>query len=183
MTKELIVLVDEQNNEIGTAPKLASHNANTPLHRAVSCFAFDPQGRFLMTQRAKSKKSFPGIWTNSCCGHPGPGEGNADTVRRRVQEELGMSVGEIVLALPDFRYRCEMNGLWENEICPVFLTVTHDQPRPNQDEVEAWEWIAWPDFVERTQKRPHSLSYWSVKVTQALLSNETFARFASELSL
>src|SRR5688500_14251219 len=113
--EERIVLVDENNREIGVAPKLASHHAQTPLHRAFSCFVFNGRGEFLLTQRSLSKKVFPGIWTNSCCGHPAPGETTEDAVRRRLFDELGMTPQRLELVLPDFRYRAEMNGIVENE--------------------------------------------------------------------
>jgi isopentenyl-diphosphate delta-isomerase len=177
---ELIVLVDDQDRPIGTAPKLASHHAHTPLHRAFSCFVFDRQGRFLLTQRALSKKTFPGVWTNSCCGHPGPGEDVEEAIRRRMQDELGMGVVQLVLALPHFRYRAEMDGIVENEICPVYVAVTNDQPRPNPEEVAAAEWIDWPAFVGRAQHQPETLSYWSVKETEQLVDSPVLKQALSE---
>lgn len=169
--EELIVLVDDQDRPIGTAPKLASHHAQTPLHRAFSCFVFDQRGRFLLTQRALSKKTFPGVWTNSCCGHPGPGEDVQEAIRRRMQDELGMGVEQLLLALPHFRYRAEMNGIVENEICPVYLAVTHDEPQPNPEEVAATEWVDWPVFADRVRRQPETLSYWSVKEAEQLLDS------------
>src|SRR5262245_18100976 len=124
MEEEQIILVDEENRQIGVAPKLASHHAYTPLHRAFSCFVFNEKREFLLSQRALSKRVFPGIWTNSCCGHPAPGEATQAAVRRRLKEELGLTVQQMELVLPDFRYRAEMNGIVENEICPVFAAVT-----------------------------------------------------------
>ncbi len=129
MAEEQIILVDDTNRQIGVAPKLASHHAATPLHRAFSCFVFNARGEFLITQRALSKKVFPGIWSNSCCGHPAPGENTEDAVRRRLRDELGLNVDTLLPALPDFRYRAEMNGIVENEICPVYVAVTNEEPR------------------------------------------------------
>src|SRR5690606_16536422 len=140
MSEELIVLVDEENRPIGTAPKLASHHRETPLHRAFSCFVFNSSGQFLLTQRALSKKVFPGVWTNSCCGHPAPGETTEDAIRRRLREELDLEAEKLVPVLPDFRYRAEMDGIVENEICPVYAAVAHGTPRPNPEEVETCRW-------------------------------------------
>jgi isopentenyl-diphosphate delta-isomerase len=80
---------------------------------------FDAAGRLLLTRRALTKVSFPGLWTNSVCGHPAPGETDVDTVRRRAARELGMSVYDVLPALPHFRYRACFAGVVENEICPV----------------------------------------------------------------
>jgi isopentenyl-diphosphate delta-isomerase len=182
MNDDLIVLVDEQNRELGVAPKLASHHAATPLHRAFSCFVFDRQGRLLITQRALSKKVFPGVWSNSCCGHPAPGEATEQAVRRRLQDELGMQVDRLALMLPDFRYRAELNGIVENEICPVYAATSDDPPRLNPAEVEACAWLAWDAFVQRVRNEPQSLSYWSVKETEQLLECQAFQNFLREES-
>ncbi|EXG79280.1 isopentenyl-diphosphate delta-isomerase [Cryptosporangium arvum DSM 44712] len=146
---ELIVLLSDDGRTIGTAPKLASHHRETPLHSAFSSYVFDGEGRFLLTRRALSKKTWPGVWTNSCCGHPAPGEDAVSAVRRRLNHELGLSVTaeEIVPLLPDFRYRAELDGIVENEICPVFGVRVDAEPVPNPDEVEEYRWVDWPTFV------------------------------------
>jgi isopentenyl-diphosphate delta-isomerase len=144
---ELIVLVNEAGEPIGTAPKLASHHRDTPLHLAFSSYIFDHHGRFLLTQRAHTKKTWPGTWTNSCCGHPGPGEAIEDAVRRRLGNELNLQVGELIPLLPDFRYWAELDGVVENEICPVFGAVTDAEPEPNPDEVAQIRWVEWTDVV------------------------------------
>jgi isopentenyl-diphosphate delta-isomerase len=174
MLEEQIVLVDEENRPIGVAPKLASHHAQTPLHRAFSCFVFNARGEFLLTQRALAKKVFPGMWTNSCCGHPAPGEATEDAVRRRLHDELGMTPERLELVLPDFRYRAQMDGIVENEFCPVYVAVCNNPPRPNQAEVETCEWVAWDKFVDRVQEAPATLSPWCVLETKQLLECEAF---------
>jgi isopentenyl-diphosphate delta-isomerase len=181
VSDESIILVDEQNRQIGIAPKLASHHADTPLHRAFSCFVFDSHARLLITQRALSKKVFPGIWSNSCCGHPAPGETTEQAIRRRLHDELGMTARTLSCVLPDFRYRAEMQGIVENEICPVYVAVSDDPPRLNPAEVENCSWIAWDAFVERVEQQPQTLSYWSVKEAEQMLASDAFARFLEEL--
>ncbi len=179
MNQELIVLVDNQGNPIGTAPKLESHNENTPLHLAFSCFVFNDKGEFLLTQRAKSKKVFPGIWTNSLCGHPMPGEKTPDAIHRRLHEELGLTADDIQVALPDFRYKAEMNGIVENEICPVYVTQVTQDPKPNPEEVEDYKWIVWSDFLKEIESNPKGYSVWSVEETKQLKNNPAIEKFTT----
>ncbi len=166
--QELIVLVNEDNQPIGTMPKLEAHNANTPLHLAFSCYVFNKEGEFLLTQRALSKKVFPGVWTNSCCGHPGPGEQLEDALRRRLKYELGLVPQKLELVLPHFRYRAEMDGIVENEICPVYIVKVNTEPQRNPEEVEAYRWIPWEDFVKVIEKNPKGYSEWCVLQVEEL---------------
>ncbi len=165
---ELIVLVDQQGNSIGTAPKLASHNATTPLHLGFSCYVFNHKGQFLLTQRAKSKKVFPGVWTNTCCGHPGPSEKTEDAIKRRLKNELGLEVKKLKVALPNFRYKAAMNGVVENEICPVYIAVTQGEPRPNPDEVEGYTWVDWKEFIKKIETNPGDYSPWATAQVEEL---------------
>jgi len=127
---ELVVLVDDDGNPVGTAAKSAVHGAHTPRHLAFSCYGFDVQGRLLVTRRALDKVTFPGVRTNTCCGHPAPGEALEDAVRRRLGHELGLAVTDLRLLLPEFAYRATANGIEENELCPVFAGTLVGTPRP-----------------------------------------------------
>jgi len=160
METEQIVLLDENWQPIGTAPKLASHHGETPLHLAFSCYVFNDAGEVLITQRALTKKVWPGIWTNSCCGHPAPNELIEDAIDRRLDYELGMDVLDLQLALPRFRYRCELNGIVENECCPVYVAKVRSQPQPNPAEVEDFVWMSWTDFKESVRRQPTRYSEW-----------------------
>jgi isopentenyl-diphosphate delta-isomerase len=165
---EQVVLVDESGRAAGVADKQAVHTSSTPLHLAFSCYLLDSAGRLLLTRRAPSKKTWPGVWTNSCCGHPLPGEAIEDSVVRRVRDELGMAVQDLRLVLPEFRYRAEMNGVVENELCPVFLGRAVGTPAPDTQEVAAVRWVSWDAFRQRARRRPSSLSPWCVEQSRLL---------------
>ncbi|HET7414588.1 MAG TPA: isopentenyl-diphosphate Delta-isomerase [Arthrobacter sp.] len=158
---EMVVLADDDGNSVGTAAKAAVHTAQTPLHLAVSCYVFNEDGRLLVTRRALSKKTWPGVWTNSFCGHPFPAEASVDAVHRRAYEELGIRLRDVELALPDFRYRAtDASGVVENEICPVHTAHTSDEPVPNRDEVAEWRWVDTQGFIDAVENAPWAFSPW-----------------------
>ena len=167
--EEQVVLLDEAGRSIGVAAKAGVHHTDTPLHLAFSCYVFDPGGRLLVTQRATSKPTWPGVWTNSFCGHPAPREPITDAVRRRAEQELGVVVDDVRLALPTFRYRAVMSdGVVENEMCPVFVATTADDVRPDPSEVEAYVWVDWADFRRSVLDGSRAVSPWCVEQVQAL---------------
>jgi isopentenyl-diphosphate delta-isomerase len=173
MTIEEVVLLDEGGRAIGTADKAKVHGTDTPLHLAFSCYVFDGAGRLLVTQRARAKPTFGGVWTNTCCGHPAPGEPIADAVRRRVGQELGLDLEDLTLVLPAFRYRAVMDtgpfaGTVEHEICPVFVATAAGDPRPDRTEVEAWEWVTWSQFRDDVLRRRREVSLWCREQVEAL---------------
>ncbi|MFD9738283.1 isopentenyl-diphosphate Delta-isomerase [Umezawaea sp. NPDC059074] len=162
MTKEQVLLLDEAGNHIGLADKAEVHHHDTPLHLAFSSYLFDAEGRTLLSRRALHKKTWPGIWTNTACGHPAPGEQMADSVLRRLTDELGLpGVRKVDLILPKFRYRAEMpNGVVENEMCPVFRGIVVGSPSPNPDEVDSVEWVDWTEFAESVLDGSRDISPW-----------------------
>jgi isopentenyl-diphosphate delta-isomerase len=159
-SEELIVLVDEAGAAIGTMPKQLVHTGETPLHRAFSAYLFDDAGRLLVTRRAVDKATFPGMWTNSVCGHPAPGEDDAAAIARRAHFELGLGVAEVSPALPGYRYRAEFRGVVENEICPVYLGRFTGEPVPDSTEVAAWELLEWAAFRRRQETEGDAWSPW-----------------------
>ena len=186
MTKqkeELIVLLDENYNEIDVAPKLASHHRYTPLHKAFSCYVFDNEGRFLVTQRAKSKKVWPGVWTNSVCGHPAPGESYEDAIARRAKDELGMSLTDIVCILPTYRYHTPpYEGVVENEFCPVFAARLASLPRPNPKEVEELRWMTWEEYATDLVTRADEYSFWAKDQFKQLKDNQDLPGYSRQIS-
>jgi isopentenyl-diphosphate delta-isomerase len=169
MMVEEVVLLDDDGLAIGPASKAAVHGTDTPLHLAFSCYVFDGVGRLLVTQRAVAKQTFGGVWTNSCCGHPAPGEPIAEAVRRRTGQELGLELDRVTLVLPRFRYRAVGdNGVVENELCPVFTARASGDPHPDPTEVEDWEWVPWLRFRDDVLQRRREVSLWCREQVEAL---------------
>jgi isopentenyl-diphosphate delta-isomerase len=158
---EQVVLLDEQGRGIGVTDKATVHHHDTPLHLAFSCYVFNTRGELLVTRRARGKKTWPGVVTNSCCGHPAPSEQFVDAVTRRLADELGLPAPQVDLLLPQFRYRAEMaNGIVENELCPVFRTVTDAEPALSPEEVDEHGWMSWPLFVSLVTGGELTVSPW-----------------------
>lgn len=158
---EQVVLLDEHGAAIGTADKHAVHGATTARHLGFSCYGSDGAGRVLVTRRSSDKLTFPGVWTNTCCGHPAPGEALEDAVRRRLRHELGVRPVGLRLVLPGFAYRASHAGIEENELCPVLVCRIEDPPRPRPDEVGDWEWWTWPRLLTEAQAPDSVLSPWA----------------------
>lgn len=159
--EELVVLLDTTGAPVGTAPKATVHGPDTPLHLAFSCHVRDPDGRLLVTRRALSKRTWPGVWTNSFCGHPAPGEDMAEAVARRALDELGIVVTDLRIVLPDFRYRAtDAGGVVENEICPVFTARTDDEVDADPSEVAEYRWIDRADLETAVSMTPWAFSPW-----------------------
>ena len=161
---DLVVLLDETGLAMGTHPRATVHHASTPLHLAFSCYLFDTDGRLLVTRRALTKRTWPGVWTNAFCGHPRPGETIPDAVRRHGRHELGVELVDLEIALPDFRYRAtDANGLVENEVCPVWFATTDDPIRPNPDEVMDLRWVGRAELGRAVTAAPWVFSPWMVE--------------------
>ena len=163
VTDDAVVLLSEHGRPIGTAPRLGVHTDDTPLHLAFSSYLFDADGRLLITRRALAKRTWPGVWTNSCCGHPRPDEDGEQAVRRRVRQELGVEIDDLTLVLPEFRYRAvDDGGVVENELCPVWVgRIDPAGVYPDPDEIAACEWVPWPDLVRSVTATPQAFSPWS----------------------
>jgi isopentenyl-diphosphate Delta-isomerase len=165
----MVVLLDEDGRPCGSALKAEVHHANTPLHLAFSCWVVDELGRTLLTRRAAAKRTWPGAWTNSFCGHPEPGERVEAAVHRRARDELGTRVSEPVVVLPDFRYRAVMDtGTLENEVCPVYVAELLAQPEPNPAEVADLRWEPFGDLPRVVNSDSALYSPWMLEQLDAL---------------
>jgi len=179
MATELIVLVNELGEPVGTAEKLASHHADTPLHLAFSCYVFNGKGELLVTRRADSKKVWPGVWTNSLCGHPAPGESMEQAIQRRLKQELGMTARDIKVVLPTYRYQTPpFNGIIENEFCPVYVARAQSQLKLNPAEVASCKWLSWGKFVTATHAEKN-WSWWCKDQLKKLKDNDTIKHYAN----
>lgn len=159
---ELVVLLYPDGKVAGSLDKPLVHHSETPLHLAFSCYVFDTDNRLLMTQRALSKLTFPGLWTNSVCGHPLPGETVEVAAARRCEDELGLELTDLRVILPSFTYRAEMNGLVENEMCPVLIAVVASGAvtTPDPAEVANTKWLPWAEVVRDAKSGTLALSPW-----------------------
>ena len=157
-----VVLLDDQLRPAGELPKSQVHHRATPLHLAFSCYVFDDAGRLLLTRRAASKLTWPGVWTNTCCGHPLPGESSEQAARRRLREELGLRLVRSAVALPEFRYRAVApDGMVENEFCPVLVGAVDGSPQPDPAEVLETRWVSWAEVVRLVSVAPWAVSPWA----------------------
>jgi len=171
--EELIVFVNEDGTPTGeVGPKLASHTGTTRLHLAFSCYIFNEKGEFLVTQRALSKKVWPSVWTNSCCGHVAPGETMIAAIERRLDYELGMTAKDFEVMLPTYRYTTTpYNGIIDNEFCPVYIALATSKPKPNPEEVEAYKWMSWKDYAKTAEADDEDSWSWWCKDQLKLLHN------------
>lgn len=177
---ELVVIVDGAGVPIGTRDKSELHTTSTPLHLAFSCYLFNSHGDILVTRRALSKQTWPGVWTNSFCGHPAPGESFDAAITRRADRELGASVRDIRGALSDFSYRAvDASGIVENEICPVFTAHLDGEIAAADDEVCEWAWITPEAFETAVAAAPFAFSPWVRKQLPLLIAQGALTRGAT----
>ena len=156
---ELLILVDEDDEEIGHLDKAACHDGDGVLHRAFSLFVFNDEGHLLMQRRSLEKRLWPGFWSNSCCSHPRRGERLEEAVQRRLLEELGMT-SEFEF-LFKFVYHAPFGNIGaERELCSVFIGRSNDPVRANTNEVAEWRWITAADLDDALREHAGDYSPW-----------------------
>ena len=165
-TKEFVVLVDENDNEIGLAPKLNAHRTGE-LHRAFSVMLIDSRNRLLLQRRAFAKYHSGGRWANTCCGHPRDGESVVDAARRRLTEEMGI-VCELTPA-GSFIYRANVgSGLIEHELDHLLIGRFDGDPIPTHSEVVEWRWSSLDDVKRDLTEHPDVYAAWFANALAAL---------------
>ena len=160
---ETVILVDTDDNEIGYSGKLPAHR-DGKLHRAFSILITNSKGEMLLQRRAGRKYHFASLWSNTCCGHPRPGESTVTAAQRRLAEELGFSV--TLEGVDSLLYRAEdpTSGLIENEFLHVLHGYFDGEPSPNPDEIGAYRWMR-PGNIQRTlTRRPDWFTPWFVEL-------------------
>jgi isopentenyl-diphosphate Delta-isomerase len=155
---EHVILVDRNDAPIGVREKQAAHVTGA-LHRAFSVFVFDDAGRMLLQRRASDKYHSGGLWSNTCCSHPRPGEATAAAARRRLLEEMGFLCPlETAFA---FTYHADVGGgLIEHEYDHVFIGHFDGEPEPDPAEVGGWRWVGLDALVAELQEQPDRFTHW-----------------------
>ena len=158
MIEEQVILVNENNEQIGLMPKLEAHE-KAILHRAFSVFIFNNDNELMLQQRALGKYHSPGLWTNTCCSHQRDGESNIQAGKRRLQEEMGF-VTELEESI-SFIYKAPFdNGLTEHEFDHVLIGKFHENPIINTDEVKAWKWMPLLAVKKDIEEQPALYTAW-----------------------
>ena len=176
-----VALVDDSGTPTGLAPRASGRGRDTPLRPAFSCYLFRSDGKVLLTRRSLTRRTWPGVWTNSFCGHPRAGEGMPAAVVRRARRALGVSVHYVTCALPSFRYRATTaSGAQQNGLCPVYLAWTTTEPCPHPQEVMEMRWVEPEELGRAVAATPWALSPWMVAQVAELAEVDAGALAAAD---
>lgn len=158
MNQECVILVDESDRETGTMEKLKAHQLGA-LHRAFSVCIFDGAGRILIHRRASGKYHSSGLWTNTCCSHPRPGEDTSSAAHRRLIEEMGFST-PLQFAF-SFVYHASLDsGLIEHELDHVYTGMWEGTPTPDPSEVSEWKYAQVDELISEMDRNPERFTAW-----------------------
>jgi len=157
---EQIILVDENDNEIGFEEKIKAHEDGGKLHRAFSIFIFNSKGEMLIQQRASTKWDFADFWTNTCCSHPRKGEKLEDAIHRRLKEEFGFDTE--LKEVFSFVYKGSdgVTGLTEYEFDHVFIGTFNGEPKPDPEEIGDYKWITMEELKKDVKNHPEKYTPW-----------------------
>tara|TARA_B000000565_G_scaffold245438_1_gene213249 strand:- start:181 stop:714 length:534 start_codon:yes stop_codon:yes gene_type:complete len=157
--EEEVILVDKHDVEQGTMEKMEAHKNGGTLHRAFSVFVFNTKGELLLQRRALHKYHSGGLWTNTCCSHPRPGETVREAGHRRLEEEMGMQCK--LVELFSFEYKAELDGgMTEWELDHVLLGLSDKEPSINEEEVAEFKYMPLDDIDEDLNKNPQNYTEW-----------------------
>lgn len=158
MNKNNVILVNEQDQEIGQMEKMEAHQKGL-LHRAISVFIFNSKNEWLLQQRAADKYHSGLLWSNTCCSHPYPKETNQDAAERRLREEMGMKVS--IKWIQSFKYKAILdNNLTEHELDHIFIGYSDDVPTINTSEVCNYKYISTSDLEKDIQNQKEKYTEW-----------------------
>ena len=176
---EHVILLDAQGQPCGTQEKYAAHHEQTPLHLAFSCWLFNDRHQFLLTRRSLTKKAWPGVWTNSVCGHPQSGESFEEAIVRRCKFEVGVTAADVTPVFPEFSYReADSSGIVENERCPVYAARQASEVILNPEEVMDYRWISLSDLAQALDAAPFMFSPWMQRQFSHLPARRLLTQFA-----
>jgi isopentenyl-diphosphate delta-isomerase len=157
--EERIILVDQNDREIGSEEKLKAHSNGAKLHRAFSIFVFNSKGETMLQKRAMTKYHSPGLWTNTCCSHPNYGESIIGAAHRKLRQEMGFDCD--MDERFSFTYKAEVgNGLTEWEYDHVLFGRYDKDPMLNPEEAEEWKWISLDDLKKDAERNPKAYTAW-----------------------
>lgn len=158
MREEQVILVNEKDEAVGSGGKVEAHREGK-LHRAFSIFVFNPDGQLLLQKRASVKYHSAGLWSNTCCGHPRPGELTEQAARRRLWEEMGVVCD--LTEVFQFTYKVQLTEeISEHECDHVLIGVFDGEPNPSGDEVDDWRWADLDALREDVAESPDSYTHW-----------------------
>lgn len=152
-----VILVNERDEAIGQAEKLAVHRSGA-LHRAFSVFAFNGQDEMLIQRRADDKYHSAGLWSNTCCSHPRPGEATEAAAHRRLQEEMGFDCP--LTQVFGLLYKVQLGDLYEHEYDHIFIGRYDGHPTPSPEEASAWRWVPVGALADEVDTAPEHFTYW-----------------------
>ncbi|MDB4133993.1 isopentenyl-diphosphate Delta-isomerase [Flavobacteriaceae bacterium] len=158
MIEDKVILVDNNDNQIGLMPKLEAHEKGV-LHRAFSVFIFNNHGELMLQRRALTKYHSPGLWTNTCCSHQRDGESNISSGKRRLNEEMGFDTE--LFEKTSFIYKAKFdNGLIEHEFDHVLVGSYNHSPIINSIEVDSWKWMSLENVKKDINDHPDNYTAW-----------------------
>ncbi len=161
---EDVILVDENDNTIGTMEKLEAHRKGV-LHRAFSILLFNTKGEILLQKRSLTKYHSGGLWTNTCCSHPLPGESMQTAINRKLKQEMGIDLNPVFAY--KFIYKTNLDhNLIEHEYDQVFIGIYNGEPFINKDEVEDWRFVDVKSLRKDMNKNPDAYTYWFKLIMQ-----------------
>jgi isopentenyl-diphosphate delta-isomerase len=180
-SEEFVILVDQNDHEVGQMEKLAAHEGGR-LHRAFSVCVFNSCQELLLQQRAWGKYHSAGLWTNTCCSHPRPGESLKNAVHRRLQEEMGFDCE--MQEIFHMQYRLPFsNGLTEHEYDHVFIGISDQLPKPNQDEVAGWQYLPLTEITIALENQSNLFTDWFQLMFDQLKGSPTLLGTTSSIAI